>query len=68
VPTKPEGGVKHRDTVGMHHYHCKSKLNISYHSNPSGEKTYSITISLEHHMNHTPCYDVSLHPEAAVLI
>jgi hypothetical protein len=52
----------------MHHYDCKSKLGISYRANPSGEKTYSITISLEHHMNHTPYYDVSLHPEATALI
>ena len=60
--------VIHRDTVGMHRYNCQSKLNIAYRANPSGEKTYTITISLEHHLKHIPYYDVSLHPEATALI
>ena len=60
--------AKHRDTVGMHRYGCQSKLTISCRTNPSREDTYTITISLEHHMRHTPYYDVSLHPEAAALI
>jgi hypothetical protein len=53
----------------MHRYDCQSKLNISYRTNlKSDEKTYTITIWLEHHMKHTPYYDVSLPPEAAALI
>ena len=51
-PSQKEG-VKHRDTVGMHRYNCKSKLNIAYRTNTSGEKTYVITISLKHHLKHT---------------
>lgn len=67
-PSQREG-AKHRDTLGMHRYNCKSKLNISYHANPrSEEKTYTISILLEHHLKHTPYYDVSLPTEAAVLI
>jgi len=53
----------------MHRYDCQSKLNISYRTNPKGdEKMYTITIWLEHHMKHTPYYDVSLPPEATALI
>lgn len=53
----------------MHRYDCKSKLNISYRANPrSGENTYKITIWLKHHKKHPPYYDVSLPPEAVVLI
>jgi hypothetical protein len=53
----------------MHRYDCKSKLNISCCTNPrTKEKTYTISIWLEHHMKHTPYYDVSLPPEAAALI
>ena len=66
-PSQKEG-VKHRDTVRMHHYNCKSKLNIAYRTNTSGEKTYVITISLKHHLKHTPYYDISLHPDATALI
>ena len=66
-PSQKEG-VVHRDTIGMHRYNCKSKLNIAYCTNTSGEKTYAITISLEHHLKHTPYYDVSLYPDAAALI
>jgi hypothetical protein len=62
-------GVKHRDTVGMHRYKCKSKLNISCrHILSHGEGTRTITIWLEHHKRHTPYYDVSLPPEAAAMI
>ena len=67
-PSQREGAI-HRDTLGMHRYNCKSNLNISCRTNPrSKEKTYTITIWLEHHMRHTPYYDVSLPPEAAALI
>jgi hypothetical protein len=66
-PSQREG-AKHRDTLGMHRYDCRSKLNISLHINQSDKNTYQITISLEHHMKHTPYYDVSLPPEAAALI
>ena len=55
--------------LGMHQYNCKSNLKISCHANPrSKEKTYTITIWLEHRMEHIPYYDVSLPPEAAALI
>ncbi|KAH9074988.1 hypothetical protein EDB83DRAFT_2312455 [Lactarius deliciosus] len=67
-PSQREG-AKHRDTVGMHRYNCKSKLHISYRANPkSEENTRTITIWLEHYMRHTPYYDVALPPEAAALI
>ena len=53
----------------MDRYNCKSKLIISCRANPgSEEKTYKTTIWLKHRTAHTPYYDVSLHPEAAVLI
>ena len=50
-------------------YDCKSTLNISCCASPrSKEHARTITIWLEHHMKHTPYYDVSLPPEAAALI
>ena len=53
----------------MHRYDCKGRLNVSYRANPRAEeKTYKITVWLEHHAKHTPYYDVSLPPEAAALI
>jgi hypothetical protein len=53
----------------MHWYDCKSKLIISYRTNQrSKEKTYKITVWLEHHMKHPPYYNVSLPPEATALI
>ncbi|KAH9032961.1 hypothetical protein EDB85DRAFT_1890400 [Lactarius pseudohatsudake] len=61
-------GAKHQDTVGMHRYSCKSKLNISCRANPKSEETYTITIWLEHHSRHTPYYDVAMPPEAAAMI
>jgi hypothetical protein len=62
-------GAKHRDTLGMCRYECKSKLNISCRATiGSGKGTYLITIWLEHHKQHTPYYDVSLPPEAAEMI
>ena len=67
-PSQKEG-VKHRDTLGMHCYDCKGRLNVSYRANPRAEeKTYKITVWLEHHAKHTPYYDVSLPPGAAALI
>jgi hypothetical protein len=67
-PSQKEG-AKHRDTLGMHRYDCKSKLNVSYHANTRNEeKTYKVTVWLEHHAKHPPYYDVSLPPEAAALI
>ena len=62
-------GAKHRNTLGMRRYGCKSKLNISCRTNPKREEnTYRVTIWLEHHRKHTPYSDVSLPPEAASLI
>lgn len=66
-PSQKEG-VTHRDTVGMHRYNCQSKLTITCRTNSSEEETYMVTVLLEHHMKHTPYYDVSLLPEAATLI
>ena len=67
-PSKREGAI-HRDTLGMHQYDCQSTLNVSCRTNPQSKAgTYTITIWLEHHMKHTPYYDVSLPPEAAALI
>ena len=44
-------------------------MTISCRTNPQREeKTYTILIWLEHHMKHTPYYDVSLPPAATVLI
>ena len=61
-------GVKHRDTVGMHCFNCKSKLHVSCGANPDDEDTRVVTIWLEHHIRHTPYYDVSLPPEASAMI
>ena len=66
-PSKREG-AKPRDTLGMHRYDCKSALNVSCHTKQSDAGTYTVTIWLEHHMKHTPYYDVSLPPEAAAVI
>ena len=67
-PSKREGAI-HRDTPGMCRYDCQSALNVSCRTNPQSKAgTYTITIWLEHHMKHTPYYDVSLPPEAAALI
>lgn len=62
-------GAKQRDTLGMHRYECKSKLNISCRSNLSrGENTRTITIWLEHQKKHVPYYDVALPLEAVETI
>ena len=67
-PSEREGAL-HRDTLGMCRYDCQSKMTISCRTNPQREeKTYTILIWLEHHMKHTPYYDVSLPPAATVLI
>ena len=67
--TSQREGLKHRDTLGMNRFRCKSGLNISCRANlGSEENTRTITIWLEHHMRHIPYYDVSLPPDAAALI
>ena len=66
-PSKNEG-MEHWDTLGMHQYDCKSRLNILCCTLQSKEGKHTITIYLEHHMKHTLYYDVSLPPEAAALI
>ncbi|KAH9038211.1 hypothetical protein EDB85DRAFT_2072802 [Lactarius pseudohatsudake] len=67
-PSQKEG-AKHRDTLGMRRYDCKSKLNISCRTNSShGEMTRTITIWLKHLMGHIPYYDVALPLEAAEMI
>ena len=67
-PSQREG-AKHRDTLGMHHYECKSKLNISYQIISRGtENTHTMTIWLEHHKRHPPYYDVTLPLEAVETI
>ena len=61
--------AKPRDTIGMHCYSCKSKLNISVQANNcTRENTYTITIWLEHHNKHVPYYDVTLPSRAAAMI
>ena len=67
-PSQREG-AKHRDTLGMHRYECKSRLNISCRRIVThGNNTCTVTIWLEHHKRHTPYYDVTLPPEAAAMI
>jgi hypothetical protein len=62
-------GAKHRDTLGMHRYSCKSHLNIScQQKSTNGEDILTVTIWLKHDIKHTPYYDVSLPPEAAAII
>ena len=68
---KPKEGpdVKHRDTIGMTRYGCRSKLIVSCATRgtiSTGSQT--VTVRLHHHKNHQPYYDVALPPEAAVLI
>ena len=65
-PSQKEG-VKHRDTVGMHRFNCKSGLHISCRANQD-EDTRLVTIQLEHRIRHTPYYDVSLPPDASAMI
>ena len=60
-------GVKHRDTLGMHRYECKSKLSIWCKTNRR-ERTCTITIWLEHHKRHPAYYNIALPPEAAEMI
>ena len=57
--------AKHRDTLGMNHFKCKSALNIICRSDEINSR---ITIWLEHRKKHTPYYDVTLPPEAAAMI
>ncbi len=53
----------------MDRYDCQSKLNISCRANPGSKaKAYRVTIWLEHHLKHTPYYDVGMPSEAAALI
>ena len=67
-PSQREG-AKHRDTLGMHRYPCKSHLNIScQQKSTNGEDILTVTIWLKHDIKHTPYYDVSLPPEAAAII
>ena len=67
-PSQREGAI-HRDTLEMHRYNYKSKFNIPYHADTRGEeKTYTINIWLEHHMEHTLYYDVSLPPKVTTMI
>ena len=67
-PSQREG-AKHWDTLGMHHYGCKSKLNISCRAS-SGvwENMRTITIWLDHQSRHPPYYDVTLPPKAVETI
>jgi len=68
---KPKEGpnVKHRDTIEMTRYNCKSKLIVSCAARDTADTgSRTITIGLHHHKNHLPYYDVTLPPEAAVLI
>ena len=51
----------------MHRFNCKSKLHISCCADQD-EDTRVVTILLEHHIRHTPYYDVSLPPDASAMI
>ena len=67
-PSQKEG-VKHRDTLGMGCYECKSKLNISCQANSgTGKHTHSISIWLEHHKRHITYYDGTLPSEVSEMI
>ncbi|KAN0128951.1 hypothetical protein V8E53_013213 [Lactarius tabidus] len=58
-----------KDHLPLETGHKTRKLNISCCTNPRSKvKIYTISIWLEHHMKHTPYYDVSLPPEAMAMI
>ena len=67
-PSQKEN-AKHRDTLRMDHYPCKSKMNVLCQAKRgSGGATYTISIWIEHHQQHIPYYDISLPSEAAEII
>ncbi|KAF7333854.1 SWIM-type domain-containing protein [Mycena venus] len=59
-------GVKHRDTLGMHRFDCKSRLRVSSLNGDEGHR--KISISLRHLDSHVPYYDVSMPAEATAII
>jgi len=65
-PSQKEN-AKPRDTVGMVRFGCKSSLIISCKSDKD-TNVRIITIRLQHHVAHTPYYDVAMPPEAVEMI
>ncbi|KAF7799214.1 hypothetical protein EIP86_010446 [Pleurotus ostreatoroseus] len=62
-------GAKPRDTLGMHRYDCKSRLNIaSKKVNAAGDRLVTVYIKHDHRGGHQPYYNVELPPEAAAII
>ncbi|KAJ7711152.1 hypothetical protein B0H14DRAFT_2414753 [Mycena olivaceomarginata] len=59
-------GAKHRDTLGMHRFDCKSRLRVSCLNGDEGQR--KISISLRHLDSHVPYYDVAMLAEAAAII
>ena len=53
--------AKHRDTVGMKRYPCKSAMTVTYKRNKIGGQ--DIFIRLQHHISHVLYSDVQMPPE-----
>jgi hypothetical protein len=62
---KSEDASKHRDTLGMDRFDCKSGLRVTVQSD--GVKQ-TVTVRLQHHEDHVAYFEVGLPPEAAEII
>ena len=65
-PSQREG-AKHRDTLGMERFDCKSRLIVSCKKGSSTDERI-IIIRLQHHAKHKPYYDVAIPQEALEII
>ncbi|KAG2153487.1 uncharacterized protein EDB93DRAFT_1248751 [Suillus bovinus] len=67
-PSQKEG-VKHRDTIGMKCFPCRSALTISC-CNRMGNQINACTLSIRmrHHDAHVPYYDVAMPSDATQII
>lgn len=67
-PSQKEG-VKHRDTIGMKRFPCRSALTISC-CNRMGNQINARTLSIRmrHHDAHVPYYDVAMPSDATQII
>jgi hypothetical protein len=64
-PSEKEG-VKHRDTLGLHRFACKSNLRISCTiASPTSQR---ITIRISHLIRHPPYFDVSIPKEVVEMV